>query len=87
MLTHLGAFLLPAVPLLVLLALLLLGRFPGERAIERLAQRIAARGRRAARREPGANPATRPASWAPGGGELIALGLARRPPPGLSLTC
>jgi hypothetical protein len=84
MLTHLGAFLLPAVPLLVLLALLLLGRFPGERAIERLALRIAARGRRAARREPGGNPATRPASWAPGGGELIAFGLARRPPPALS---
>jgi hypothetical protein len=46
MLNAFGAFLLPAVPLLVLVALLLLGRFPGEAAIERLSLRIAARRRR-----------------------------------------
>jgi hypothetical protein len=84
MLTQFGAFVLPAVPLLVLVAFLLLGRFPGERAIERLSLRIAARGRRPDRRRRQALPATRPASWAPGGGLLIAFGLARRPPPALS---
>jgi hypothetical protein len=84
MITQFGVFLLPAVPLLVLVAFLLLGRFPGEQAIERLSRRIAARGRRLVRREPGRGPRTRPASWAPGGGLLIAFGLARRPPPALS---
>ena len=83
MLTQFGAFLLPAVPLLVLVAFLLLGRFPGEEAIERLSRRIAAARRRPVRREPGRRPAARPASWAPGGGLLIAFGLARRPPPAL----
>ncbi|HKZ15702.1 MAG TPA: hypothetical protein VJL81_17835 [Solirubrobacterales bacterium] len=83
MLNVFGAFVLPAVPLLVLVALLLLGRFPGEEAIERLSRRIAARRQRPVRREPGGSPATRPAAWAPGGGLLIAFGLARRPPPAL----
>lgn len=83
MLNVLGAFLLPAVPLLVLVAFLLLGRFPGERAIERLSRRLAAARRRPVRREPGRRPAARPASWAPGGGLLIAFGFARRPPPAL----
>jgi hypothetical protein len=84
MLTQFGAFVLPAVPLLVLVAFLLLGRFPGEQAIERLSRRIAARRRRPVRREAGRRPSARPASWAPGGGLLIAFGLARRPPPALS---
>ena len=84
MLNVFGAFVLPAVPLLVLVAFLLLGRFPGEEAIERLSRRIAARRRRPVRHEPRSHPATRPASWAPGGGLLIAFGLARRPPPALS---
>ena len=84
MLNVFGAFLLPAVPLLVLVAFLLLGRFPGEQAIERLSRRIDARRRRPVRGEPGRSPAARPASWAPGGGLLIAFGLARRPPPALS---
>jgi hypothetical protein len=83
MLTQFGAFVLPAVPLLVLVAFLLLGRFPGEQAIERLSRRIDATRRRPVRREPGRRPTTRPASWAPGGGLLIAFGLARRPPPAL----
>jgi hypothetical protein len=78
--TELGAFLLPAVPLLGLLAFLLLGRYPGCEAIVRLSERIAARPRRpraAARpRLPKA-----PSSFAPSGGLLIALGLAQRPPP------
>jgi hypothetical protein len=83
MLTQFGAFLLPAVPLLVLVAFLLLGRFPGEEAIERLSRRIASRRRRPVRRAPGSRPAARPDSWAPRGGLLIAFGLARRPPPAL----
>jgi hypothetical protein len=84
MLNVFGAFVLPAVPLLVLVAFLLLGRFPGEEAIERLSRRIAAARRPPVRREPGRRPATRPASWAPGGGLLIAFGLGCRPPPALS---
>jgi hypothetical protein len=81
MLTELGAFVLPAVPLLVLLAFLLLGRFPGEQAIARLSRRLSTAaprpGRRAAnrRRLGGRVPA------APRGGLLIGCGLARRPPP------
>jgi hypothetical protein len=84
MVTQFGAFVLPAVPLLVLVGCLLLGRFPGERAIERLSRRLAARGHRPARRRRPPRPAACPASWAPGGGLLIAFGLARRPPPALS---
>ncbi len=83
--TELGAFLLPLVPLLALVAFLLLGRYPGADAIVRLSQRFAGRARRALRR------LTRrqrlplpPRSFAPGGGLLIALGLAQRPPPALS---
>jgi hypothetical protein len=79
--TELGAFLLPVVPLLVLLAFLLLGRYPGCEAIVRLSERIAARAHppAAAARRPRRPRA--PRSFAPGGGLLIALGLAQRPPP------
>jgi hypothetical protein len=84
MLDVFGAFVLPAVPLLVLVAFLLLGRFPGEEAIERLARRLAAARPRPVRRDRHARAAARPASWAPGGGLLIAFGVARRPPPALS---
>jgi hypothetical protein len=79
--TELGTFLLPVVPLLVLLAFLLLGRYPGCDAIVRLSERIAARARprsEAARRP---RRPRAPRSFAPGGGLLIALGLAQRPPP------
>jgi hypothetical protein len=79
--TELGAFLLPAVPLLALLVCLLFGRYPGCEAIVRLSERIAAasgarRAGTAARRS-----AVRPRSFAPSGGLLIALSLAQRPPP------
>jgi hypothetical protein len=79
--TELGAFLLPAVPLLVLLICLLCGRYPGCEAIVRLSERIAARS--GSERGSGARPLAplRPRSFAPGGGLLIALGLAQRPPP------
>jgi hypothetical protein len=80
--TELLAFLLPAVPLLGLLAMLVIGRYPGCEAIVRLSERIAARvGTEAgtvARRSPLPKP---PRLHAPGGGLLIALGLAQRPPP------
>jgi len=78
--TELGAFLLPAVPLLVLLICLLCGRYPGCEAIVRLSERLATR---SGSRAPAARPLTplRPRSFAPGGGLLIALGLAQRPPP------
>lgn len=73
-------FLLPALPLLGLLATLLLGRYPGCEAIVRLSEWIAGRsGRRP--RALGATLPKPPRSFAPGGGLLIALGLARRPPP------
>lgn len=73
-------FLLPALPLLGLLATLLLGRYPGCEAIVRLSERIAAR---TASRHCAAQAALPkpPRSFAPGGGLLIALGLAQRPPP------
>jgi hypothetical protein len=83
--TEFGAFLLPVVPLLGLLAFLLLGRYPGCEAIVRLSERIAretADRRRSATR-PAALPKP-PRSFAPGGGLLIALGLAQRPPPALA---
>jgi len=75
---HLGAFLLPVVPLLFLLVALLLGRCPGCEAIVRLSERLAA----GSRPRPSAAAPSRPLqarSFAPRGGLLI--GLARRPPP------
>jgi hypothetical protein len=80
--TEFGAFLLPVLPLLGLLVFLLLGRYPGCEAIVRLSERIAAGAgaplRRSTRRSALPKP---PRSFAPGGGLLIALGLAQRPPP------
>ncbi len=74
-------FLIAVVPLLLLLGLLLCGRYPGHGAAMRLAERIASR----------SHVRTRPASreirpWAPDltairGGLLIAFRLAQRPPP------
>jgi hypothetical protein len=80
-LTELGAFLLPALPLLALLVCLLFGRYPGCEAIVRLSERIASRLRRnrdgaAARQAP-----LRPRSFAPGGGLLLAFSLSGRAPP------
>ena len=78
--TELVTFLLPALPLLGLLLTLLLGHYPGCEAIVRLSERIAGprRTRDADRRPSLPKP---PRSFAPAGGLLIALGLARRPPP------
>jgi len=78
--TELVTFLLPVVPLLGLLAMLLLGRYPGCEAIVRLSERISGG---PARRRDRSRPALPkpPRSFAPAGGLLIALGLAQRPPP------
>jgi hypothetical protein len=83
MLTELGAFVLPAVPLLALLACLLLGRFPGEEAIARISRRLSAAAPRPGRRDGRQRLPEGPAPVAPRGGLLIGCGLARRPPPAL----
>jgi hypothetical protein len=77
---ELGAFLLPAVPLLALLVCLLCGRYPGHEAIVRLSERIAARPARRAGTRARPRP-LRPRSFAPGGGLLLALSLSGRAPP------
>lgn len=79
--TELGAFLLPAVPLLVLLVCLLCGRYPGCEAIVRFSERLTPRSRSGRGRAARSRWPLRPRSFAPGGGLLIALGLAQRPPP------
>jgi hypothetical protein len=72
--------LVAAAPLLLLLGLLLLGIYPGCDAIVRLSERISpSRARRSAARR--ARRPIPPRSFAPGGGLLIALGHAQRPPP------
>jgi hypothetical protein len=79
--TELVEFLLPALPLLGLLATLVLGHYPGCEAIVRLSERISAHQGTAPRvAAPAARPKP-PRSFAPAGGLLIALGLAQRPPP------
>jgi hypothetical protein len=79
--TEFGAFLLPAVPLLFLLVPLLLGRYPGCEAIVRFSERIATRSGRPVRRNARPRRPQPPRFFAPAGGLLIALGIARRPPP------
>jgi hypothetical protein len=78
--TELLTFLLPALPLLALLATLLLGRYPGCEAIVRLAERIAAgrRGLLGASKRPGT---LRGPTFARSGGLLLALSLSGRAPP------
>lgn len=71
--------LLASIPLLLLVASLLAGFYPGFEAIVRISERIASRvRRRAARRQ--ATP-RRPYFRAASGGLLIAFGHAQRPPP------
>ena len=75
------AAVLPAVPLLLLLASLLLGLYPGCETAVRLSERIASRVRTVAaavRRQP--RPLL-PASHAAGGGLLLAFSLSGRAPP------
>jgi len=66
-------------PLLALLASLFMGHYPGHDAIVRLSERLASR-----RRQRSARSAPRPRlsrAAAASGGLLIALGIAKRPPP------
>ena len=79
--TELVTFLLPALPLLALLATLLLGHYPGCEAIVRLSERIASARPRARDADRHATLPKPPRAAAPAGGLLIALGLAQRPPP------
>jgi hypothetical protein len=74
-------FAIAAVPLLLLLVALLLGRYPGCEAALRLAERIASRDRREATAASNSRRPQPPASRAAHGGLLIAFGLAQRPPP------
>lgn len=76
---QLGAFFLPAVPLLALLVALLLGRYPGHKAIVRLSEKIAARRRRPVV-APTPAPRRPPLRFAHGG-LLLAFGLSGRAPP------
>jgi hypothetical protein len=74
-------FAIAAVPLLLLLGALLLGRYPGCEAAMRLAERIASRARAKVTLAPNWRRPRPPAVRAPHGGLLIAFGLAQRPPP------
>jgi len=74
-------FAIAAVPLLLLLVTLLLGRYPGCEAALRLAERFASRSRHRATTASSSSQPNPPASRAAHGGLLIAFGLARRPPP------
>ncbi|HKI66077.1 MAG TPA: hypothetical protein VJ989_02290 [Solirubrobacterales bacterium] len=76
-----GEFLIAAVPLLLLLAALILGRYPGCETAMRLAERFAGRCRSKGTVARNWRRPRRPGVRAPHGGLLIALGLAQRPPP------
>ena len=78
---ELGAFLLPAVPLLALLICLLLGRYPGSEAIVRLSARIAAGLRSLGSASGRLLEPLRPRFFAPRGGLLLAFSLSGRAPP------
>lgn len=71
---------LALIPLLLLVASLLLGVYPGCEAIVRLSARIASRSRPRAASSRSRRPLP-PRLHAVSGGLLIAFGLARRPPP------
>jgi hypothetical protein len=73
-------FLIAAVPLLVLVTSLLLGRYPGAEIAMRLAERIASRARSLAAASSWRRPRP-PASHAARGGLLLAFGLSGRAPP------
>ena len=74
-------FAIAAIPLLVLLVSLLLGRYPGCEAALRLSERIASRTRSKDTSPSNSRRPLPPASHAAHGGQLIAFGLAQRPPP------
>jgi hypothetical protein len=79
--TELGALLLPLVPLLVLVAFLLAGRYPGCEAMVRLAERLAAGSRAQLRALPRQLLPRAPERQAAHGGLLLAFSLSGRAPP------
>jgi hypothetical protein len=74
-------FAIAAVPLLLLVFSLLLGRYPGCEAALRLAERIASRARSRATVASNWRRPRPPASHAVRGGLLLACGLSGRAPP------
>jgi hypothetical protein len=78
------AALLYGLPAFALLALLLLGRYPGEKLIITLAARVRRRRRSAARLAPRRAPLD--STPTPRGGDLLARALAGRAPPRAGLT-
>ncbi|HSR94239.1 MAG TPA: hypothetical protein VLK56_05185 [Solirubrobacterales bacterium] len=74
-------FAIAAAPLLLLVVALLLGHYPGCDAAMRLAARIASRARPRATVASNSPRPRLPASHAAHGGQVIAFGLAQRPPP------
>jgi hypothetical protein len=75
------SFLLALAPLALLVAALLAGRYPGERALA--TRLLRGRPRRAGRAPRGGAPRRprRPFAAAPRGGRLVAAAIASRPPP------
>lgn len=69
------------IPLLLLLAALLLGRYPGHEAAMRLGERIAARRRLALVGSGAHSQPRRPDLYTARGGLLLAWGLSGRAPP------
>ena len=72
-------FAIALMPLLLLLAALVFGRYPGCEAILRLSERIASRPRALATKSQPRPYA--PLTHAASGGLLLAFGVATRPPP------
>ena len=74
-------FILPAVPLLLLVLSLLLGRYPGLETAMRLAERIASGARERISTALNASRPSPPAAHAAHGGQLLAFSIAGRAPP------
>jgi hypothetical protein len=74
-------FILPAVPLLLLVLSLLLGRYPGLDSAMRLAERIASGVRAGVSAALNSSRPRPPAAHAAHGGQLLAFSIAGRAPP------
>ncbi|HEY7255128.1 MAG TPA: hypothetical protein VH476_00465 [Solirubrobacterales bacterium] len=72
---------LAALPLLVLVTSLLIGRFPGLETAMRVAQRIASRARVRIASAPDSRRPRPPAAFVAHGGGLLAFSMAGRAPP------
>ena len=74
-------FILPALPLLVLLVSLLFGRYPGLDTAMRLAERIGSSARAGIAAALNSSRPRPPAAHAAHGGQLLAFSIAGRAPP------